>query len=69
MYPIQQLLYLDLNYKGTIERSEEFNSLNSLKMLMGYFFENINNNDYYYLIMNDLAILMGKKYIGINDFF
>ena len=68
-YPTQQLLQIDFNFRGTIERSQEYNSFKALKMLINFFFENVNTLSYYPLIMNDISILLGEKQIEINDFF
>jgi hypothetical protein len=54
MFPIQQLLQIDFNFRGTIERSLEYNSFKALKLLINYFFENVNTINYYPLIMNDI---------------
>ena len=58
LYPVQQLLFLDLNFRGTIERSKECNSFKALQMLLNFFFENVNSQDYYPIIMHDMTILL-----------
>ena len=60
-YPRQQLLQIDMNFRGTVERAQEYNSFKALKMLINYFFENVNTQAYYPLIMNDISILLNQK--------
>ena len=68
-FPTIKLFQFDFNFRGSIERALEINSVKSLKTLVDFFFEEINSQDYYPLIMNDLALILDSKQIEINNFF
>jgi len=63
------MLQMDFNFRGTFERALESNFTKALKTLVSFFFDEIDSEDYYHLIMNDLELLLESDQIPINEFF
>ena len=63
------MLQMDFNFRGTFERALESNFTKALKTLVSFFFDEIDTQDYYHLIMNDLELLLESDQISINEFF
>ena len=61
MFPKLRLIQIDVNYRGTVERALQCSSFKSLKLLLDYFFENVNTQEYYNLLMHDLSIVLDQK--------
>ena len=63
------MLQMDFNFRGTFERALESNFTKALKTLVNFFFDEIDTQDYYHLIMNDLELLLDSDQLSINEFF
>lgn len=69
-FPSIKLMQFDFNFRTSIERALQNNSVKALKLILDYFFKNVNTiDDYYPLIMSDLAALLENKQINVNNFF
>lgn len=69
-FPSIKLMQFDFNFRTSIERAFQNNSVKALVTLIDFLFKNINTHEEYYpLIMSDLAALLENKQVNINNFF
>ena len=60
-YPRKMMINFDFNFNTTIYRGLKMKSMQSIKYLLDYLFDEVNDRVYYKLIMLDLHELMSSK--------
>lgn len=60
-YPKKMIVNFDFNFNTTIYRGLRMKSMQSIKYLLDFLFDECNNSDYYKLVMLDLHEIMSSK--------
>lgn len=60
-YPKKMIVNFDFNFNTTVYRGLRMKSMQSIKYLLDFLFDECNNINYYKLIMLDLHELMSSK--------